>query len=218
MRGKISAMLVLLFVAVLVGTANAVVVTFENPSFVEGQYVYEYGGISFRNAIIAEELSGTAYGFFTGSYPDRTDDEVLGTDAVGGFMITDSLGDDDRYPFLDASPISWRYDVPATETSFYLIDIDARESFNITAITKSGQIEQITISSGAPGTGDGIPTLIEFTATPDDPIVTITVDPGSWSGFAVDNIEYSPVPLPGTLVLALAGFGAAGLVLRRKSR
>jgi len=198
------AVFMLLIFGAFVSLARADVIDFEGLG-VEGDTLHSVSGVSFENAILATELSGRIYAFFYGISTRGWDDAVVdGTVPVGGTMLTDKWGDHTPYPFLIGKQVSWTYEKPVTSTSFYLIDVDAHERYVVEAITVSGEVLEKVIADGDPGTGDGKAVKMEFISSM-DPIKSVKITPPSWSGWAVDHIEFEPVPAPATVVLMLAG-------------
>lgn len=55
-----------------------------------------------------------------------------------------------------------------------------------------------------------------FTATDTSEVLSFASDSGTAFGPALDNVRIAAVPLPATLPLALIGFGALGMLRRRK--
>ena len=209
-----------------VGT-KAITITFDDLySLNEGDPVtdqYESLGVVFSGAggspIIAQEENGEAYGYFYGDYPDRTDDVVLSDYVSGGYMLTDALGNDTAYPFLDGSDIKATFTMPVSEVSFYLLDVDAREKFTVTAYNEDDEeIASQIIKTGDPGTGDGIGTLVTLSTTEDNPIRYIIIDVPDWAGFAIDDFSFQvAIPEPATIFLLGVGLlGVAGLARKKR--
>ena len=216
-------LLVFLLLSIPVAT-KAVTITFDDLSLPEGAAVtdqYADLGVIFSGTntspIIAQEENGEAYGYFYGEYPDRTDDVVLSDYVSGGNMLTDGLGKHSKYPFLIGDDIKATFTMPVTQVSFYLLDVDARETFTVKAYNKDNNvIAEQTIKSGDPGTGDGIATLIEISTTETNPIDHIILDVPSWVGFAIDDFSFTPVPEPATIFLLGVGLlGVAGLARKK---
>jgi len=206
--------------------AITIKITFDEYSFNEGDPLtdqYAALGVIFSGTntspIIAQEENGEAYGYFYGSYPDRTDDVVLSDYVSGGNMLTDGLGNHSTYPFLIGDDIKATFTIPVTQVSFYLLDIDAKETYTARVYNNvTGLIAEQSFSSGDPGTGDGIATLFSFSTTVDNPIDYLIIDVPDWSGYAIDDFSFtSPIPEPATIFLLGVGLlGVAGLVRKKR--
>jgi len=223
------ALLVVLLWAV---TAHAVTitVTFDDLGLAEGDTLTDelsYLGVEFSSPggapLIAEERSGEVFAYYYGSSTSLNQDEwVVGGGASGGFMLTDPFGDHARYPMLVGSDLEIRFTQPVTEAGFYILDVDASETFTIKALSGSTVLDTFTIASGDPGAGDGIGTWVGFTADGDNLITSLYLESPSWAGYAIDDVTFTvpdaaAVPAPATIVLV--GAGLLGMVgLRRKKK
>ena len=213
-----------LFVSIPIAT-RAVTINFDN--LLEGAAVtdqYADLGVIFSGVegdpVIAEAWNGAFYAYCYGNCYNGKDDHVLSDDVSGGKMLTDALSNDpnDSHPFLIGDDIKATFTVPVSRVSFYLLDIDARETFTVKAYNKDNNvIAEQTVKSGDPGTGDGIATLIEISTTETNPIDHIILDVPSWVGFAIDDFSFTPVPEPATIFLLGVGLlGVAGVARKKR--
>lgn len=130
---------------------------------------------------------------------------------IGEFFLTD----DGILSGLAAIPLIVTYTTPTAAASGIILDIDFDESFLIEARNNIGDvIESIVINAGDPGTGDGIATLWSFTRPSADVYSIRFVGSRSTSGsfgLGFDNFDArsasaaTPIPLPATHILMLAG-------------
>ncbi len=61
------------------------------------------------------------------------------------------------------------------------------------------------------GTGSG-----SFALSFNSPVSLLVFSDGGWYDIAIDNLEVTPVPVPGAVLLGMLGLGAAGMKLRRE--
>ncbi len=186
--------------------ASPVLIDFESTGLSEGDTITtEIPGLTFTNSIIAEEGSP---GYAFGNQLTGERDTALAGEPFGGLFITDPLvGGDYTIPGI----IEISFDIPVFDLSFRVADLDGppswpAEVFTGKAFDVTGTLLQtITITAGHPGTGDGIATLVQFDAS-DISHLTLTVDQETDSaGWGVDNLSYTPVPIPGALLLFSSG-------------
>lgn len=168
--------------------------------------------MTFSDAIYAE-VDDPRYAFASADGDDFP--LPTGKTEFGSMFITDLVGDhptDSSYDSVyDTGPIKISFSQPVLNVSFQLLDIeDDYEAF--TAVADNGEIHVTGI-----GGGDGLATLVEFTSYG---ITSITVDvwpktTNNLTGWALDNLEYTVVPVPGAVLLGILGLGAAGIKLRK---
>jgi len=146
---------------------------------------------------------------FNSAYGDGQNVPAPGQN-VGSFFLTDpaSLGS-----FTTLLPLIVSYSHPVMGASGDIIDIDAGESYTVTAYDSSNSpIHSITLSAGMPGTGDGVATPWSF-SDPTADIASVRISPFTPTppaiGFAFDNFA-TIVPEPSAF--ALLGVGAIGLL------
>jgi hypothetical protein len=102
----------------------------------------------------------------------------------------------------------------------YYLDGQADDSFTITVSNGAG--EDWGSVTTVPGGGETWLWSPWFTGTPGDTL-KITATGDQWTGFAtygqlaVDQIEASPIPAPGALVLGSLGVGIVGWLRRRRA-
>ena len=184
-----------------------------HPGF-EGTAVGTIDGVTFGDAIFAE-VDDPRYAFGSGTVGDDLP-LPLGTTEFGVMFITDLVGDHPSNPVYDSvydtGPITISFPVPVFDVSFQLLDIESEyEAFSATADT--GEVQ----TTGTGG-GNAIATLVEFTSTG---ITSITADvwpttDNGLTGWALDNLEYTPVPVPGAVLLGMIGLSVAGVKLRKR--
>ena len=215
-----------------VAQANAMLITFEGLGN-ETNAVTTIGIANFTNAILAE-VGSPIVAYFTDE--NRSGDTIsgpAGTD-FGSFFITDPIISGD---LLTVSPITVTFDVPVTDVSFYVLDLDGAQVPNdsqfIETVTaqifdsSATLVDSLTFTDTVPGTGDGtgdaFGTLYQFNNA--TPITTLALDlsrPDGFGGWGVDNLAFSPyttpTPEPGTLLLLGTGFIGMGTMVRRQSK
>ncbi len=139
-----------------------------------------------------------------------------GTDGAhsGSYSITDVIAENGTF-YKPSSPISVSFATPVDDLSFYAMDIDGYEVLTAKVYNGATLLETITIDTINSGTGDGSAKLVEFTAG-NISSLTVTVYDGIGSGWALDDLSYAPVPIPGAVWLL--GSGLFGLVAVRRKR
>ena len=115
--------------------------------------------------------------------PRDTPDEDQG---IGSFFLTD----DGLVTAGDASPLLVTFSTPVDSATGVVLDIDFSETFTITAYDSAGQVvEEIVLTAGDDGTGDGVATPWSFRRADAD-VASIrfagTRDSGRF-GLAFDN-------------------------------
>ena len=197
-----------LIVMLITGVSTADLIDFEGGT--EGMSVGTIDIVTFTDAIFAQ-VDAPRYAF--GSADGDDFPLPSGTTEFGSMFITDLVGDHPSNPSLDSVyptyPITFSFSNPVFDVSFQLLDIEG-EAFS--AITDTGE----THTTGTGG-GDGLATLLEFTSTG---ISSITVDvwpitSNGLTGWALDNLEYTVVPVPGAVLLGILGLSAVGVKLRK---
>ncbi len=173
-----------------------------------GNLTTQLSGLTFTNAIIAEE--GSPIFAYYGAGHDGAHS--------GSYSITDVLG----VNYAEPSPVSVLFSTPVNDLSFYAMDIDGTGTYAETLTASvydnsSNLLQTITITSNLndPDTGDGIATPVAFTVNNISSLtVTISNQAGS-AAWALDDLSYTPVPIPAAVWLL--GSGLIGLVaVRRK--
>ena len=198
---------ILLLIAAI---SEADLINFESGS--EGALVGTIDLVTFGNAIFAK-VDNPRYAFASADGDDLP--LPMGTTEFGSMFITDLVGNhptDSSYDSVyDTVPITMSFGKPVFDVSFQLFDIEDDDEA-LTAVADNGEIH-ITGTGG----GDGLATVVEFTSAG---IASITVDvwpktSNGLTGWALDNLEYTVVPIPGAVLLGLLDFGAAGIKLRK---
>ena len=209
MKRKMS-ILAWLIVTLFTGVSTADLIDFEGGT--EGALVGTIDIVTFSDAIFAE-VDDPRYAFGSAG----GDDFPLppGTTEFGSVFITDLVGVHPSNPSYDSvydtGPITMAFSKPVFDVSFQLLDIEGvYEAFSASADTGETQ------TTGTGG-GDGLATLVEFTSIG---ITSITIDvwpitSSELTGWALDNLEYTVVPVPGAVLLGMLGLSVAGLKLRR---
>ena len=209
-----------------VGQANAALITFEGLGLLEGDPVTKIGIANFANPILAKVGLPT---FAYVSDPTSGDD-VTGPAGVdfGSFFITDPIISGN--PFIP-SPITVTFDVPVTDLSFYVLDLDGaqittgdiKETVTAQIRDNGALVDTIARTDLVPGTSDGtgdsFGTLFAFNNSTPISTLVLEIDLHGWG---VDNLAFSPyttpIPEPGTLLLLGTGFVGMGTMVRRQSK
>jgi len=202
---------VFLFAMVLVfgvvGTANAATIDFESTGLSEGDSLTDQiSGLTFINTIIAME-GEPLFAF------NRTKDfdTVLWGGPFGGFFITDPVVEGDP---LVPGTIEILFDTPVFNFSFCVADIEANahdeevltaQAFDST----STLLETLIISGSDPGAGNSWGTLATFSSSNIARITIEAVNSEGYSGWGVDNLSFSSVPIPGIIWLLGSGLAVA---------
>jgi hypothetical protein len=187
-----------------VGRAD--LIDFESLPLAEGESLTnEIPGVTFSGAILA--MPGdprAAFQLGNGSI----DVANAGEDFSGNF-ITDELGPGEFNPGV----ITVSFLAPVNDLSLRIADIDSPtslEQVELRAYDVGGLVETLFLTTASPDTGDGVATLVEFTAS----LITVLEIDSTMSdlaGWGVDNIRYTATPEPSTLCLI-------GLILLATSR
>ena len=217
--------------ALIGGAAGASVIDFETlpgggmPS--EGPiaspltYALGTNQLSFSSTVglgIAEVGGSPPFGFF----PEDTPDPAT---AFGQFFLTTQLA--------ETSDLTVSYLNPVTGFNFDLGDVDGRqddpsggtqvETFTIEVRdTSNAVLDTIVVTGDTPGAGDQSVYNVSYSsgsANIGSIFIEATVPSTRKIGIAFDNFDPdspTPVPLPHTLPLLMAGFGAFAFVRRRK--
>ncbi|NNF43619.1 MAG: hypothetical protein HKN62_11350, partial [Phycisphaerales bacterium] len=136
-----------------------------------------------RLPVIANEGSPTIG--FNGSGADRPMPSQLGG-------LTDPLVDGSFTVGLD---IAMEFDPPVTGARFFVADIDGSETIVARVYDGAKQIDELSVSAGDPGTGNGTSTPFPFAAPS---ITRIVVDVPDNTGFAIDFLTFTrPCAGPG---------------------
>jgi len=179
-----------------------------------GNLTTQLTGLTFTGAYIAEK-GWNIYAYWAGT--------GYGTDGAysGSYSITDVIVDGGTFG-SPSSPVSVSFSTPVNDLSFYAMDIDGTGTYAETLTASvydnsSNLLQTITITSNLndPDTGDGIATPVAFTVNNISSLtVTISNQAGS-AAWALDDLSYTPVPIPAAVWLL--GSGLIGLVaVRRK--
>jgi len=139
------------------------------------------------------------------------EDKPAAEQGVGCFFLTD----DNAGP---NSPLGLRvlYGTGVRQASGVILDIDAAstcwERWNVRALAAdSTVIDQVTLTAGDPGTGDGVASLWTFDVDEDIWVIEVTYSGTcTEAGLAFDN--FSPASLPPLTDLVLTKTGPAGPV------
>ncbi len=131
---------------------------------------------------------------------------------------------------INFEQVTWLFDVPVTNLSFDVIDIEAGgshivETFVAELLDETNVLlGSAVIVGGDAGTGDGSIFMQSFPGVSGISKVQVTVTPQvvnplGGTGWAVDNITFTPVPEPQTLVYAIhAAFALVPIALCRCRR
>lgn len=208
MKKLLITIVIVTFVLGLVKISKAVItIDFDDPSFSEGDEItdqYASLGVTFShpydaplNPIIAQE-GAPMYAFLSPS--NLRDLPNSGSPISGGNMLTDSA---EGHPGI-LRAIEARFSFPISFVSFYVIDIDASESFTLEAYDDTGTvIAYQTISDSAPGTGDGVATYFEIVAS-NIAYVIFQVPQLDSRGFAIDDFTFSSCIDPPEISLSVS--------------
>jgi hypothetical protein len=190
---------------------QADLIDFEGTGLSEGaSLTTQIPGLTFVNTIIAEEGSPT--------FAFSTDDTIVGGAPFDGFFITDSpVGGDVGV----SQTIAISFDVPVFDVSCSIADLDVWVGDLSEVLTAKAYdsdntlLQSITITAGDPGTGDEIATLVEFSIG-NVSRLTLNVDNSvGRAGWGVDNLSFTPVPVPSAVFLGILGLSAVGVKLRK---
>ena len=177
-----------------------------------GHLIDQLSGLTFTGAYIAEE-GGSPYAFWSNSPPDPPHDKAHS----GQYTVTDKKG--------DSGPITVSFATPVYDLSFYAMDIDTfggKDDILTAQVFDSSHtlLNTITITYGQAGydTGDCVATFVDFTSINNISSLEMRVETGNsfsgnYSGWALDDLSYTPVPVPGAIwllgsgLIGLAAFG-----------
>ena len=175
--------------------------------------------------IIAEV--GSPRTAFAGPPNNLGSDNLLGGQDIdiGSFFLTD----DGVLSGLSSPALIVDYNEPTAEASGVILDIDFDENFIIEARDETGSfLEEIIISAGDEGTGDGVATEWSFNRDVED-VFSIsfqgTRQASGAFGLGFDNFNaFSDKPNPDTTIpepsslISLFAFGALGIISVSKRR
>lgn len=180
-----------------------------------GHLIDQLSGLTFTGAYIAKEGSNPQiYAYWAGT--------GYGTDGAysGSYSITDLRGDGPTGFGNPSYPVSVSFSTPIDDLSFYAMDIDGsndkREILTASVYDNFlNLLQTITVISGDSGTGDGTAKLVEFTAGNISSLeIEVKLMNGHQEGaWALDDLSYTPVPVPGAIwllgsgLIGLAAFG-----------
>jgi hypothetical protein len=112
--------------------------------------------------------------------------------------------------------ITFTFNSPVSNVSIWLADIDVSESYTLATYDPSNTpIGTVTVSSGMPGTGDGVATDISI---PGANVKTLIVTPNftvSQGGYGLDDLQYDTTDVPEPSSAALMVLLAWSLTLGR---
>jgi len=202
------------------GIANATLIDFESTGLSESATLTtEISGLTFNGAIIVKEgqplyaFSSYAPGTYDTAYSDQLFDNVFITDLP--------VGEDTGV----SGTIEVSFELPVFDLSFRVADIDIWPGDNKEILTAQAfdvtdtLLETVTIKAGDPGTGDGIATLVEFSVSDISLFTVIVANNDDRAGWGVDNLSYTPIPEPATMLLLGSGLiGLAGARRRFKNK
>jgi len=190
---------------------QADLIDFESTGLSEGaSLTTEIPGLTFLGTILAKPGAPTV--------AFSTNDTVVGGAPFGGDFITDApVGGDYGIP----QTIAISFDVPVFDISFSIADLewvgDYREVLTAEAFDAADTLlERVTIMGGDPGTGDEIATLVKFTTGNVSSLTLAVTNESGRAGWGVDNLSFTPVPVPGAVLLGSIGLALAGWKLRRR--
>ncbi|HDM75144.1 MAG TPA: VPLPA-CTERM sorting domain-containing protein [Deltaproteobacteria bacterium] len=167
--------------------------------------------LTFTGAYIAEE-GNPPYAFYASS--PYVNDEAHS----GQYTVTDKKG--------DSGPITVSFATPVYDLSFYAMDIDydpwstSNEILTATVYNASDvALQTITKQNGDPNTGDGVATPVTFSVSGISSLemwVKVAGGDHHYGGWALDDLSYTPVPIPAAAWLL--GSGLIGLVAFRRRK
>ena len=116
------------------------------------------------------------------------------------------------------APIIVSFDILAENVSFWVADVDGQDVLTANALDAGGDLlETIIVNSGDTGTGDGDAFQVVFTSNIIKQIEVITTQGGLAVGWGFDTLSFTPVPLPGALLLFGSSMFLGFFTLRRRA-
>jgi len=206
----------LLLALIALAEAGTITQDFDDITTTEGYHLTTISGppgptLTFTGAYIAKEGS-PPYAFYAKS-PYVHDEAHSGL-----YTVTDNKD--------TPSEITVSFSTPVYDLSFYAMDIDydpwssSNEILTATAYNASDvALQTITKQYGDPNTGDGVATPVTFSVSGISSLemwVKVAGGDHHYGGWALDDLSYTPVPVPGALWLL--GSGIIGLVAFRKRK
>lgn len=231
------AVAVILMSGIVTPAHGSIQLTFETEGAAggEGGSVGKIGIADFGTSAIFAKKDTSTYAFQgSGGVVDRATNATGGVDVstFGSWLITDPVDTSQTVGSLEfftpPGTITVDFDIPVTDVSFWVFDVNQADKETMTAKIFDGAIQQAQISfseNDRADAGDKWATLVEFNNS--DPIDRLTIavthddNPGSGIvGWGVDNMTFAPIPEPASLIVwsLLIGLTWAGGAWRFFSR
>lgn len=198
-------------------TGISALITFDGSGASEGAAIdSQFSGVTFSAAILS--LPGDPLSAFYGDNSNVANnlDTVTANPSFSGPFISDTIvGGDPTVTGI----IQVTFTAPANDVSFWIADIDAPpgEMLSVQAFDSLGvQIGTTTISSGDPGTGDGIATLVSLPYSGIGKLDITVANATGHTGWGLDSLSFTNVPEPASTVCAIAVGGMSLSRWRRK--
>jgi hypothetical protein len=197
--------------------ALSALITFDGSGVGEGVAVNnQFTGVSFSGAILA--LPGAPVVAFYGQNNNTTDnlDTAPGNPSFSGPFITDNIVGGD---ITISGTIEITFASAAKDVSFWIADIDGPpiETLSVQVFDLTGvQIGSTSITSGDPGTGDGIATFVPLSFTNIGKLNITVANATGHAGWGLDSLSFTTVPEPSSILCTLVLGGMSLSRLRRR--
>ena len=207
-----------------IGQVQADLIDFEGIVQPEGSSVPVIEGVIFNASVAVQGSPEFAFGVVGGvadtgySAPFSNSGNIFITNP-GGYASDEMV----KQILID-------FPIAVSELSFLVADIDSLQDVMIEQLTAKvfdtfgNELDTIvyTAPEGNPRGGDGEVVLIDFGTLSGITQLQITNESifnpldSNTIGWGVDNLSFTPVPIPGAFILGILGLGTASIKLRRK--